>query len=137
MATKRVRNQNFSADEKEMITDFVQENAFILESKTAEPSIFKKRRKLWDDLAEKMRAAGFNRSPKRLRDTYNRMKQGAKTKISKFKKEQRKTVGGTVPNSDELPSEVDWMIYNIASADFVEDTSTFDSDGIQVSLIVR
>jgi hypothetical protein len=42
---KRIRAGNFSAEEKEMTLAFVQEHSVVLESKTADPNIFKKKRR--------------------------------------------------------------------------------------------
>jgi hypothetical protein len=51
---KRIRASNFSAEEKEITLAFVQEHSVVLESKAADPNI-KKKRGLWEELAEKMR----------------------------------------------------------------------------------
>jgi hypothetical protein len=88
---------------------------------------------LWVELAEKMREAGLIRSPSKLRDNYFRMKQAAKTSITQFKKEQRKTGGGPGPSESEAPSDMDWAIHNVCSIDFEEDVSVFDSDYFRVS----
>jgi hypothetical protein len=130
---KRIRAGNFSAEEKEMTLAFVQEHSVVLESKTADPNIFKKKRKLWEELAEKMRKAGHIRSPSKLRDNYFRMKQAAKTSIAQFKKEQRKTGGGPGPSETETPSDMDWAIHNVCPIYFEEDVSAFDSDNFRVS----
>ncbi|KAH0820483.1 hypothetical protein GEV33_002308 [Tenebrio molitor] len=92
---------------------------------------FKKKRKLWEELAEKMRKAGHIRSPSKLRDNYFRMKQAAKTSITQFKKEQRKTGGGPGPSESETPSDMDWAIHNVCPIDFEEDVSAFDSDNFR------
>ncbi|EFA07732.1 hypothetical protein TcasGA2_TC002210 [Tribolium castaneum] len=94
---KRVRGPNFSNDEKELLVQYVNQHSSIIESKTAEPNILKKRPKLWQDLSEKFRRAGFNRSPTKLRDNYFRIKQAAKVNIIKFRKEKKKTGGGKGP----------------------------------------
>jgi hypothetical protein len=64
----------------------------------------------------------------KLRDNYFRMKQAAKTSITRFKKEQRKTGGGPGPSESETPSDMDWAIHNVCPIDFEEDVSAFDSD---------
>jgi hypothetical protein len=88
---KRIRAGNFSAEGKEMTLAFVQEHSVVLESKTADPNIFLKKRKLWEELAEKIRKAGHIRSPSKLRDNYFRMKQAA-LPDSKRNKEKRVVV---------------------------------------------
>jgi hypothetical protein len=77
---------------------------------------------LSEELAEKMRKAGHIPSPSNFR-----MKQAAKTSITRFKKEQRKTGGCPGPSESETPSDMDWAI------DFEEDVSAFDSDYFTVS----
>jgi hypothetical protein len=64
----------------------------VLESKAADPNI-KKKRGLWEELAEKMRKEGYLRSPSKLRDNYFRMKQAAKTSITRFKKKNKEKRG--------------------------------------------
>ncbi|KAH0815078.1 hypothetical protein GEV33_007712 [Tenebrio molitor] len=98
---------------------------FVLESKAADPNI-KKKRGLWEELAEKMRKAGYLRSPSKLRDF--RWKQAAKTSITRFKKEQRKMEGG--PGSLERETPLIWIgqFIMFAPIDFEKDVSAFDSD---------
>jgi hypothetical protein len=102
----------------------------VLESKAADPNI-KKKRGLWEELAEKMRKAGYLRSPSKLRDF--RWKQAAKTSITRFKKEQRKMEGG--PGSLERETPLIWIgqFIMFAPIDFEKDVSAFDSDYFRVS----
>jgi hypothetical protein len=83
---------------------------------------------LSEELAEKMRKAGHIPSPSNFR-----MKQAAKTGITRFKKEQRKTGGCPGPSESETPSDMDWAIHNVCPIDFEEDVSAFDSDYFTVS----
>jgi hypothetical protein len=127
---KRIRASNFSAEEKEITLAFVQEHSVVLESKAADPNI-KKKRGLREELAEKMRKAGYLRSPSKLRDF--RRKQAAKTSITRFKKEQRKMEGG--PGSLERETPLIWIgqFIMFAPIDFEKDVSAFDSDYFRVS----
>lgn len=121
------RSPNFSEDEKILVLSFIKEKARIIESKSADFSIIKKKRDAWLEISRKLCINGCERDAKSIKELYARLKGQAKSSIREYRAYKKKTGGGPRCKS---PSEIDWAIYEICPDDFEKDTFDFDCDAM-------
>lgn len=83
--SEKKRSKNFSDDEKALTITYIKERKSIIESKSADLSVIKKKRNAWQEVSNHLLVNGFKRDPKCLKEFYARLKCQAKNSIRKYR----------------------------------------------------
>ena len=103
---ERKRKPNFSMNEMSVITDSVQKNLDIIQSKLTNNVTNKKKNQIWEEITKDVNAVGkANRTVQEVKDKWKNLHSTAKKEFSTFKKESKKTGGGPPPKQPSQSSE--------------------------------
>jgi hypothetical protein len=115
----RNRGKNFDTSEIQLLTELVERNIDIINSKLTNSITNEKKKKLWDDITMQVNALGIAyRTTKDIKTKWNNMHQTAKKEFSLNKISQRKTGGG--PCSKPLSNVTEKIV------DMYKDSPTFN-----------
>ena len=99
----RKRKPNFSAQEIAVITEKFEENQAVLKSKFTNTNTNKMKQSVWEEMTIAVNVVGTaQQSVSEVKEKWTNLQRTAKNKLSKFRKEQRKTGGGPPP---KVPSQ--------------------------------
>ena len=105
-AKERKRKPNFSVSEISAITESVQENLDILQSKLTNAITNEKKNQLWEEITKAVNGVGHaNRSVQDVKDKWKNLHSVAKKEFTTFKRETKKTGGGPAPKQPFQASE--------------------------------
>ena len=114
----RKRKPNFSAQEIAIITQKLEENQAALKSKFTNTNTNKMKQSVWEEMTIAINAEGTaHRSVSEVKEKWINLQRTARNKLSKFRKEQRKTGGGPPP---KMPSKGTEKILEL-----LKDTTSF------------
>lgn len=115
---KRERKPNFSAAEVSVLTDQVEKNLEVIQSKLTNNITNKKKNKIWEEITAAVNAvANSKRTTQEIKDKWKNLTCKAKREYSTLKRARKETGGGPQPKQ---PSEATERIINI-----YEDTPSF------------
>ena len=124
--SRKGRKQNFSASEIAALTEKVEENLSIIQSKLTNSVTNQKKNEAWQKIADAVNAVGVaNRTAAEIREKWKNLHSQAKKEFTVLSKEQKKTGGGPAP---KMPSAAAAKII-----DLFKDTPSFTSlDGFEL-----
>ena len=100
--SRKARKQNFSASEIAVLTEKVEENLSLIQSKFTNSVTNQKKNEMWKKIADAVNAVGVAmRTTTEVRDMWRNLHSQAKKGYSELAKEQKKTGGGPAP---KMPS---------------------------------
>ena len=123
--SRKGRKQNFSASEIAVLTEKVEENLSIIQSKLTNSVTNQKKNESWQKIAGAVNAVGVaNRTAAEVREKWKNLHSQAKREFTVLSKEQKKTGGGPAP---KMPSAAAAKI-----TDLFKDTPSFTGlDGFE------
>lgn len=102
----RNRGKNFDTSEIQLLTDLVEKNIDIINSKFTNTITNEKKKKIWENITSQVNSLGIaNRSIKEIKTKWTNMHQTAKKEFSTNKLSQRKTGGGPCAKPLSVVSE--------------------------------
>ena len=100
--SRKARKQNFSTSEIAVLTEKVEENLSLIQSKFTNSVTNQKKNEMWKKIAEAVNAVGVAmRTTAEVREKWRNLHSQAKKEFSELAKEQKKTGGGPAP---KMPS---------------------------------
>ena len=129
--TLRNRSKNFESCEIQLLTDLVEENISILNSKLTNSVTNDKKKQIWQSITNDINSLGVSsRSTKEIRTKWNNMFQAAKKEYSERKLHVKKTGGG--PTVKPVTANVEKII------DLYSDSAVFNGlDGVESTVITQ
>ena len=102
----KARKQNFSASEIALLTDKVEENISLIQSKLTNSVTNKHKIQIWKEITDAVNAVGVaNRTVQEVKDKWKNLQSIAKKEFSSFRRETTKTGGGPAPKPPSLATE--------------------------------
>ena len=96
--SRKARKQNFSASEIAILTEKVEENLSIIQSKLTNSVTNQKKNEIWCKIADAVNAVGVaRRTTTEVREKWKSLHAQAKKKFTELAKEQKKTGGREAP----------------------------------------
>ena len=115
---RKHRKQNFSPSEIAVLTEKVEENLTILQSKLTNSVTNQKKNEIWQKISDAVNAVGVTvRTTAEVREKWKSLHSQAKREFTELTKEQKKTGGGPAP---KMPSTSTAKII-----DLLKDTPSF------------
>ena len=109
--SRKARKQNFSASEIAVLTEKVEENLSLIQSKFTNRSPIRKKMKCGKKIADAISAVGVAmRTTAEVCEKWRSLHSQAKKEFSELAKEQKKTGGGPVP---KMPSALTAKVIDI------------------------
>ena len=109
--SSKVRKQNFSASEIAVLTEKVEENLSLIQSKLTNSVTNQKKIDMWKKIANAVNAVGVAmRTTTEVREKWRNLHSQAKKEFSELAKEQKKTGGGPAP---KMPSALTAKVIDI------------------------
>ena len=103
---KRKRKQNFSAEEVSIITEMVEENVELLNSKFTNTVTNERKKGVWKRITARVNACGVSeRGEKEVKDKWRGLQQNAKKEYQGIREERRRTGGGPPPQGGDSITE--------------------------------
>ena len=100
--SRKARKKNFSASEIAILTEKVEENLSIIQSKLTNSVTNQKKNEIWCKIADAVNAVGVaRRTTTEVREKWKNLHAQAKKEFTELAKEQKKTGGGEAP---KMPS---------------------------------
>jgi molecular chaperone DnaK (HSP70) len=97
-AKRKQRKQNFSVSEIAVLTEKVEENISIIQSKFTNAVTNKRKNLIWDVITASVNSVGVdNRTVQEVKDKWKNLQSTAKKVFSGFRKQTKKTGGGPAP----------------------------------------
>ncbi|GBP13518.1 hypothetical protein EVAR_6872_1 [Eumeta japonica] len=128
---KRKREENWSEQDKIFMVNLIQSKIQIIEDKQTDINNHKTKLLAWKQVSENFNMiASYPRAVDKMREQWKRIKQNAKKYIFAHQRAASPTGGGT---NEKRVSELDWLVYSLVSHSFFEDSSQYDSDGINLT----
>ena len=116
--SRKSRKQNFSASEIAVLTEKVEENLSVLQSKLTNSVTNQKKNATWKKIADAVNAVGVAmRTVAEVREKWKNLHAQAKKEFTQLSKEQKQTGGGPAP---KMPSTSTAKII-----DLLKDTPSF------------
>ena len=116
--SRKHRKQNFNPSEIAVLTEKVEENLTILQSKLTNSVTNQKKNEIWQKIADAVNAVGVTvRTTAEVREKWKSLHSQAKREFTELAKEQKKTGGGPAP---KMPSTSTAKII-----DLLKDTPSF------------
>lgn len=112
--SRKGRKQNFSASEIAVLTEKVEENLSIIQSKLTNSVTNQKKNEAWQKIADAVNAVGVaNRTAAEIREKWKNLHSQGKKEFTVLSKEQKKTGGGPVPKMPSAAAAkiIDLFIY--------------------------
>ena len=102
----RKRKPNFSVNEIAIITENVEKNLAIIQSKLTNNVTNKNKKEVWEDITRAVNAVGLSsRTVTEVKDKWKNLHSTAKKEFSSFRRERRMTGGGPAPKPSSVASE--------------------------------
>ena len=102
----RKRKPNFSVNEIAIITENVQKNLAIIQSKLTNNVTNKNKNEVWEDITRAVNAVGLSsRTVTEVKDKWKNLHSTAKKEFSSFRRERRMTGGGPASKPPSVASE--------------------------------
>ncbi|KAK2567711.1 t-SNARE domain-containing protein 1 [Acropora cervicornis] len=96
--SRKPRKHNFSASEISILTEKVEENLAILQSKFTNSVTNLKKKQVWSEITAAVNAVGVDkRTETEVREKWKNLHSAAKREFTKFRQESKKTGGGPAP----------------------------------------
>ncbi|XP_068749248.1 uncharacterized protein [Montipora capricornis] len=96
--SRKPRKHNFSAPEISILTEKVEENLAILQSKFTNSLTNLKKKQVWSEITSAVNAVGVGkRTETEVREKWKNLHSAAKREFTKFRQESKKTGGGPAP----------------------------------------
>ena len=96
--SRKPRKHNFSASEISILTEKVEENLAILQSKFTNSVTNLKKKQVWSEITAAVNAVGVDkRTETEVREKRKNLHSAAKREFTKFRQESKKTGGGPAP----------------------------------------
>ena len=96
--SRKPRKHNFSASEIAILTEKVEENLAILQSKLTNTVTNLKKKEVWSQITPAVNAVGVDkRTVTEVREKWKNLHSTAKREFTNFRKESKKTGGGPAP----------------------------------------
>ena len=109
--SRKARKQNFSASEIAVLTERVEENLSLIQSKFTNSVTNQKKNEMWKKIADAVNAVGVAmRTTAEVREKWRNLQSQAKKEFSELEKEQKKTGGGPAPR---MPSAITAKVIDI------------------------
>ena len=100
VSRKKPRKHNFSVSEVAVLTEKVEENLHILQSKFTTAITNQKKNEVWRNIAVAVNAVGVERrTVLEVREKWKNLHSSAKKEFASFKKDIKKTGGGPAPKT--------------------------------------
>ncbi|XP_037931526.1 uncharacterized protein LOC119666315 [Teleopsis dalmanni] len=126
MATKKIRGDNWTAEDKTLLKELVRENMNCIENKNTDTNTNKAKQNAWINLHECFNEMGsVKRSVVQLKAQWSIIKMNAKKEKTKERREILQTGGGPHRPAEALGSD-DISVW--LPNEFVVDHNIFDSD---------
>ena len=109
--SRKGRKQNFSASEIAVLTERVEENLLLIQSKFTNSVTYQKKNEMWKKIADAVNAVGVAmRTTAKVHEKWRNLQSQAKKEFSELAKEQKKTGGGPAP---KMPSALTAKVIDI------------------------
>ena len=109
--SRKARKKNFSASEIAILTEKVEENLSIIQSKLTNSVTNQKKNEIWCKIADAVNAVGVaRRTTTEVREKWKNLHAQAKKEFTELAKEQKKTGGGEAP---KMPSAATTKIIDL------------------------
>ncbi|XP_046805496.1 uncharacterized protein LOC124419551 isoform X2 [Lucilia cuprina] len=95
---KRERQPNWTESEKQLLLNLTRMHRAILENKGSDTMTIKRKSEVWDEIALRMQAAGFNRSKERLKQQLGRIRAAEAKKVKDAMERNLSAEPGSGPN---------------------------------------
>ncbi|KAI8124468.1 hypothetical protein CVS40_5114 [Lucilia cuprina] len=95
---KRERQPNWTESEKQLLLNLTRMHRAILENKGSDTMTIKRKSEVWDEIALRMQAAGFNRSKERLKQQLGRIRAAEAKKVKDAMERNLSAEPGPGPN---------------------------------------
>ena len=96
--SRKPRKHNFSASEISILTEKVEENLAILQSKYTNSVTNLKKKQVWSEITAAVNAVGVDkRTETEVIEKWKNLHSAAKREFTKFRQESKKTGGGPAP----------------------------------------
>jgi len=107
----KARKQNFSTSEIALLTEKVEENLSLIQSKLTNNVTNQKKNEMWKKIADSVNAVGVAmRTTAEVCEKWRNLHSQAKKEFSELTKEQKKTGGGPAP---KMPSALTAKVIDI------------------------
>ena len=109
--SRKARKQNFSTSEIAILTEKVEENLSLIQSKLTNNVTNQKKNEMWKKIADSVNAVGVAmRTTAEVCEKWRNLHSQAKKEFSELTKEQKKTGGGPAP---KMPSALTAKVIDI------------------------
>ena len=96
--SRKPRKHNFSASEVSVLTDKVEENLQILQSKLINSVTNQKKKNVWTEITAAVNAVGVEkRTVAEVRENWKNLHSSGKKEFTNYRKESKRTGGGPAP----------------------------------------
>ena len=96
--SRKPRKHNFSASEVSVLTEKVEENLQILQSKLTNSVTNQKKKNVWTEITAAVNAVGVEkRTVAEVREKWKNLHSSAKKEFTNYRKESKRTGGGPAP----------------------------------------
>lgn len=95
---RKKRKLNFTVSEMNILTDKIEDNLQVLQSKLTNSITNQRKNKIWDSITRDVNAIGVaNRTTHEVKEKWKNLTSSAKKKFSDIRRQERQTGGGPPP----------------------------------------